>query len=207
MKIKFLPQNLNVEVEQGKSVMEAARENNLPVSSSCNGMCVCAECRIYIVDGEENVLPPSTKEVELIGGGHFVDRRRLSCQLFCFGDLTVDLSEQLEREQNEGGIKKQFLKKINKSSVEDSSSLGGVLLEQDKDLQKMSSADIKEDDLFSELEKEDDFYKVKGSHKPLEGRKQFEERSLKYKNRNSRNRNRSRSGSKNRYRNKSAKSR
>jgi len=186
MKIKFLPQNLNVELEQGKSVMEVARENNLPVSSSCNGMCVCAECRIYIVDGEENVLPPSTKEVELIGGGHFMDRRRLSCQLFCFGDLTVDLSEQVEREKKEGGIKKQFLKKINKNNIDDSSSLGGVLVEQNKDMQKMNFTDLIEDDLFSESEQEDDFYKVNVNNKSSA------ERHRKFRSRNDRNKNRKR---------------
>ena len=198
MKIKFLPQNLNVEVEQGKSVMEVARENNLSVSSSCNGMCVCAECRIYIVDGEENVLPPSTKEVELIGGGHFVDRRRLSCQLFCFGDLTVDLSEQLEREQEqkEGGIKKQFLKKINKSSVEDSSSLGGVLLEQDKDLQKMSTAEMTEEDILSsESGNEDDFYKANGNNNNTSSNRRNKKRYRDRERRRNRNRNRNRSHS------------
>ncbi len=195
MKIKFLPQNLNVDVEQGKSVMEVAKENSLPISSSCNGMCVCAECRVYIVDGEENVLPPSTKETELIGGGHFVDRRRLSCQLFCYGDLTVNLSEQVEREKKEGGIKKQFLKKINKDSLEDSSSLGGVLLEQDKDMRKMSADDITEEAILSsESEQGDDFYKVN------ENNKSSGERNQKYKNGNNRNRNRNRNRRRNRNR-------
>ena len=201
MKIKFLPQELSVEAEQGKSVMEVARENNLSISSSCNGMCVCAECRVYIIDGEENVLPPSTKETELIGGGYFVDRRRLSCQLFCYGDLTVNLSEQVEREKKEGGIKKQFLKRINKDSLEDSSSLGGVLLEQDKDMQKMSADDkmAEEGMRLSESEQEDDFYKANRNEKPSEDRNQ------KYKNRNNRSRNRNRN--RHRNRNRSAKSR
>ena len=136
MKIKFLPQNVSAEVESGKSVMDLAREKKLPVSSSCNGMCSCAECRVYIVKGEAHVLPPSAKEVELIGGGYFIDNRRLSCQLFCFGDVTVDLSEQVEREKQGGVMKKQFLKQISKDNKE-SSSLGGILLEQDTEINKV----------------------------------------------------------------------
>ena len=185
MKIKFLPQNLSVPAEQGKSVMETAREHNLPLSSSCNGMCVCAECKVYIVDGEENVLPPSTKETELIGGGYVIDRRRLSCQLFCFGDLTVNLSEQVERDKNQKGIKKQFLKKINKTELSESSSLGGVLLEQDKDIQKIMSAE-KADKPLAHLKEEDNFYESKKPSrqtKSYRNRRRYRSESRRYHNR------------------------
>ena len=138
MKIKFLPQNITVEGEPGKSLMECARENNLPISSSCNGRGICAECRVHIKEGEENTLPPSEKEITLIGGGCFIDRRRLSCQLFCFGPAVIDLSEQVARQKYQGGLKKQFLEKINKKSLEESAAEGGVFLEQDQDIQKIS---------------------------------------------------------------------
>ena len=131
MKVKFIPQNVSIEIKPGQSVMELARENNLPVSSSCNGRATCAECRVYIKEGEERVLPPSAKEADLIGGGIFIDNRRLSCQLFCFGDVTVDLSEQVERNQEGGMIKKRLLKQISKEK--DYSSVGGVLVEQDQE--------------------------------------------------------------------------
>ena len=136
MKVKFLPQNISVDIQSGKSVMELARENKLPVSSSCNGMCSCAECRVYVVEGEAHILPPSAKEVDLIGGGYFIDSRRLSCQLFCFGDVTIDLSEQVEREKQGGTVNKQFLKQISKNTMADSSSLGGILVE-DQEINKI----------------------------------------------------------------------
>ncbi len=137
MKVKFLPQNVSVEVPVGSSVLEAARANKLPISSSCNGMCACAECRVYIVEGEACVLPPNAKEVELIGAGHFLDDRRLSCQLFCFGDVTVDLSEQVEKLKYRKGITKQFLNKIHKKEV---SSVGEVLIQQDQEIKKITNA-------------------------------------------------------------------
>ncbi len=139
MQIKFLPQNLSVPAESGKSVMEIAKQHQLPVSSSCNGMGSCAECRVYVVEGEAHVLPPTAKEVEQVGGGYFLDNRRLSCQLMCFGDVTIDLSEQVERTQREKGITKKFLKKIHKEQV---SSLGGVLVEQDQEIRKLSKQDV-----------------------------------------------------------------
>ena len=149
MKIKFLPQNISIDVQSGKSVMELAKENKIPVSSSCNGMCSCAECRVYVVEGEAHVLPPSAKEVELIGEGYFIDRRRLSCQLFCFGDITLDMSEQVEREQ-QGGVRKQFLKQFSKEGGE-SSSVGGILVEQDQEMNKVQIPEEKESDLKTSL--------------------------------------------------------
>lgn len=159
MKLKFLPQNISVDIKSGKSVMELARENNLPISSSCNGMCSCAECRVYIVDGEAHVLPPSAKEMELIGGGHFIDNRRLSCQLFCFGEVTVDLSEQVEREKQGGIIKKQFLKHLSKDNSEESSSVGGILVEQDQEMNTISVSEKESDAPIG-----DEFYR-KGKRK------------------------------------------
>ena len=156
MKIKFLPQNISIEAVSGKSVMEQAKQNKLPVSSSCNGMCSCAECRVHIVEGESHVLPPTAKEVELIGGAYFLDQRRLSCQLYCFGDVTVDLSEQVERVQQQKGITKQFLKKIHKEEV---SSVGGVLVEQDQEIHKLTAKDIT-DMKAKNTDLSDDFYQT-----------------------------------------------
>ncbi len=143
MKIKFLPQKITIDANSSKSIMEWAKESKLPVSSSCNGMSSCAECRVYIVEGEEYVLPPSAKEVKLIGEGHFIDNRRLSCQLFCFGDVTIDLSEQVEKDQL-GGVKKQFLKQFSKIGKE-SSSVGGILVEQDKEMNTVQVDEETED--------------------------------------------------------------
>ena len=58
-----------------------------------------AECRVKIVEGEHNVLPPSKAELNLIGTNYFVDQRRLSCQVRCYGNITVDLTEQIERSE------------------------------------------------------------------------------------------------------------
>ena len=170
MKVKFLPQNISVDIKSGKSVMELARENKIPISSSCNGMCSCAECRVHIVEGEAHILPPSAKEVELIGGGHFIDNRRLSCQLFCFGDVTIDLSEQVEREKQGGIIKKQFLKQIAKDSSEESTSIGGILVEQDQEMSQVSVSEREESappagDDFYQTDKKEKYRKKRAYHK------------------------------------------
>lgn len=101
MKIKFLPQNIVVEGTPDKTLLKIATENQLEIRSICKGVPSCAECRVKIVEGESNILPPSKAELSLIGTSHFIDGRRLSCQVRCFGDVTVDLTEQVDRTDNQ----------------------------------------------------------------------------------------------------------
>ncbi|WP_413582156.1 2Fe-2S iron-sulfur cluster-binding protein [Bdellovibrio sp. HCB288] len=101
MKIKFLPQNIEVEATPDKSLLQIATENQLEIRSICKGVPSCAECRVRIKEGDSNVLPPGKAELSLIGTSYFIDGRRLSCQVRCFGDVTVDLTEQVERAENQ----------------------------------------------------------------------------------------------------------
>ena len=101
MKIKFLPQNIEVEGNPNKTLLQIATENKLEIRSICKGVPSCAECRVKIKEGEANLLPPSKAELNLIGTSYFIDGRRLSCQVRCFGDVTVDLTEQVERSENQ----------------------------------------------------------------------------------------------------------
>jgi 2Fe-2S ferredoxin len=133
MKVKFLPQNVEFEIKSGQTVMSLAHEHGIPIRSTCNGMPSCAECRVRVVDGEWNLNPPARKELGLIGTGYYIDQRRLSCQALCFGDITVDTTEQIEKSA-EGPVTKKFLTKVHKSSAQESYSLGGVLIEQDENL-------------------------------------------------------------------------
>ena len=133
MKIKFLPQNIEVDVNPDKSVLEIARELGLSIQSSCNGMCSCGDCRVFLKEGEAHVFPPTSKEIGLIGRGHYVDQRRLSCQLYCFGPVSVDLSGQEDR-SGQGKITKEFLERAQKKSPEEAKSLGGILIQEDEDI-------------------------------------------------------------------------
>lgn len=101
MKIKFLPQNIEVEGTPNKTLLQIATENKLEIRSICKGVPSCAECRVKIKEGESNVMPPSKAELNLIGTSYFIDSRRLSCQVRCFGDVTVDLTEQVEKSENQ----------------------------------------------------------------------------------------------------------
>ena len=132
-KIKFMPQNIEVEAPSDKSILEIAMENGLRIQSSCGGKASCAECRVFVVEGESHVLPPTSQELSLIGQGHFIDQRRLSCQLYCFGDVTIDLKEQLEK-ADAGSISKTFLKRIKKEKENQVRSIRDNLIEKDSEM-------------------------------------------------------------------------
>lgn len=101
MKIKFLPQDITIEGNSDKSLLELAFDNNIPIKSICKGVPSCGECRIKIADGDNNVNPPGRAELSVLGTNYFLDGRRLSCQVRCFGDITVDMQEQLDRDDNQ----------------------------------------------------------------------------------------------------------
>lgn len=98
MKVKFVPQNIEVEIKPNESVLKVAQDHGIHIQSVCKGIPSCAECRVHIKEGETNVVPPLQPELELIGTAYYIDQRRLSCQLRCFGDVVVDLTEQIEKE-------------------------------------------------------------------------------------------------------------
>lgn len=97
MKIKFLPQNIEVDVDPSKSLMKIATENGLKIKSICGGVATCAECRVRIIEGENSIPEPSKLELNMIGTSYYIDGRRLSCQVHCFGSVTVDLTEQINK--------------------------------------------------------------------------------------------------------------
>ncbi len=133
MKVKFVPQNVEFEIQSGESVLHVAQDNGIYIKSVCKGVPSCAECRCRVVDGEHNVLQPGPEELSLIGTGHFIDRRRLSCQLKCYGDITIDLSEQVAKQQGLiGGQKKKKLA-IKDDRIEDSAIRTNSASESDDD--------------------------------------------------------------------------
>ncbi|MDZ4661786.1 MAG: 2Fe-2S iron-sulfur cluster-binding protein [Pseudomonadota bacterium] len=132
MKLKFMPQNVEYEVTSDQSVLHVAQDNGIHIKSVCKGVPSCAECRVFISEGEQNVMPPSPQELSLIGTAYFVDQRRLSCQLHCFGDVTIDLSEQIEKAENALVGKKPRGARDDFDPKESNAVMGNVIFEEKK---------------------------------------------------------------------------
>jgi len=140
MKVKFMPQNIEIEITPNRSVLDLANEHGIYIKSVCRGVPSCAECRVKLVEGEHNVIPPNAKELNLIGTAYFVDQRRLSCQLKCFGDITLDMTEQLEK-QNQ--TVKRPRGSVTKEADESHARTGNFIFEQSDQTDRMRREDQK----------------------------------------------------------------
>ena len=89
-----------VEVSTGLTVMEGARDNNIPgIDADCGGACACSTCHVYVhPDWVEKLPAREPMEEDMLDFAFDVrDNSRLSCQIKlsdAIDGLTVDLPEK-----------------------------------------------------------------------------------------------------------------
>jgi 2Fe-2S ferredoxin len=93
-KVKILPLELEIEAEDGATIMEAAHERGLYWPTTCGGQGICTSCACSIEAGEANLEPIGRGELktmtEEMGEATVRARRlRLACQARVHGDVTV----------------------------------------------------------------------------------------------------------------------
>jgi len=82
--IEFDDTRHEVEVENGKSLMEGAVDNMIDgIIAECGGNCNCATCHVYIAEEWIAKLPtPQEAEKDLLeGAAEPQENSRLSCQI------------------------------------------------------------------------------------------------------------------------------
>ena len=92
-KVTLKPSGEVVIVEEGKNLLEALREQNIYIKSSCGGHATCSDCVIKIVSGEDYITPPPFSELKLLGNVFHITKERLACQTCLTGDVTIDISK------------------------------------------------------------------------------------------------------------------
>lgn len=71
--------------------MQALLDAGVPVASSCGGDAVCGKCVLKVIEGAENLSPPTPDELFLREkDGLPSEGVRVSCQCRVLGDVTVD---------------------------------------------------------------------------------------------------------------------
>lgn len=74
-----------VEVPDGLTVMEGARDNNIPgIEADCGGACACSTCHVYVDESWVDRLPAKeAMEEDMLDFAYQPDpaRSRLTCQL------------------------------------------------------------------------------------------------------------------------------
>ncbi len=76
----FQPHGKRLKASEGKTILEAAREVGVDITSICGGRGVCGKCRIIIRGGEECLSAPSKTERHTFSDDDFSSGFRLACQ-------------------------------------------------------------------------------------------------------------------------------
>lgn len=92
-KVTLKPSGEVVEVEEGKNLLVALREQNIYIKSSCGGHASCTDCIVKIVSGEDYITPPPFEELKLLGNVFHITKERLACQTCLTGDVTIDIGK------------------------------------------------------------------------------------------------------------------
>ena len=151
MKVKFLPDGVEYEIKSNQTILALAQEHGIHIQSVCKGIPSCSECRVNVAEGEYNLLPPNTTELNLIGTAYFVDQRRLSCQLRCFGDVVIDLTGQNEKTKEAVSSKRPRGYGPQKAAGESQAVMGNII----HDEEEQSRADVNERTVNMGLEEEE----------------------------------------------------
>lgn len=88
-KVTSLPDNVDIEVREGESVLEAALRSGVPLAHACGGRAKCSTCRIWILEGLGTAPERHEAERMLADRLSFGDQVRLACQLRPAGDLRI----------------------------------------------------------------------------------------------------------------------
>jgi 2Fe-2S ferredoxin len=94
-RIKFLPSGTEVEVTQGKILLDAALDNNVKINHNCGGNCACSTCHIIVEQGYETLNEKSEDEADMLDEvENLTDTSRLACQCKVKSDLVVRIPEK-----------------------------------------------------------------------------------------------------------------
>ena len=90
-KLVFAPSLKEIRLQEGRSVLDGAREAGVFVDSQCNGKGKCGKCRIRVIEGTAS--PFTAEESEFISQADRAQGHRLACMVRATGDLTVLIPE------------------------------------------------------------------------------------------------------------------
>lgn len=82
-KVTLKPSGEIVEIEEGKNLLSALREQDIYVKSSCGGVASCSDCIVKIVSGEDHLTPPPFSELKLLGNVFHITKERLALSDLC----------------------------------------------------------------------------------------------------------------------------
>jgi ferredoxin, 2Fe-2S len=87
--VRVEPAGVEIEVEDGEALMEAADRLGYGWPTFCHMQCLCGECWVEIRAGAENCSAVDPQEKETLTNTGRPAGARLACQLLVQGEVTV----------------------------------------------------------------------------------------------------------------------
>ena len=87
-KVLFSPQQREIEVDQGTSLLKAASKAGIKLEADCGGMGRCGKCKVVIPKGVTHITP---REREYLTPLEIRKKVRLACQAFVRSKVSVSL--------------------------------------------------------------------------------------------------------------------
>jgi 2Fe-2S ferredoxin len=80
-KVHFVDHNVEVEVEVGASILDAAKKAGAPEGDACGGVCACSTCHVYVDEGGDLLTEAEDEEEDILDKAFDVRMEsRLGCQ-------------------------------------------------------------------------------------------------------------------------------
>lgn len=94
-KVRFLKERLEVEIADGQTILEAAKQIGAPEGDRCGGVCACSTCHVYVVKGFDATSEIEDEEFDILDKAFDVrPSSRLGCQAKVHGDIEVEISDE-----------------------------------------------------------------------------------------------------------------
>jgi 2Fe-2S ferredoxin len=89
-KIRFLPTDVEIEVKEGTTILDAALDNNIRIDHNCGGNCACSTCHVIVEEGYDTLNEVTEDEEDMLDEAEgLTDQSRLACQCKVKADLVV----------------------------------------------------------------------------------------------------------------------
>ena len=139
--VVFMPDNKEVKVPEGTTLLEAAQAADVRLNASCNGKGACGKCKLIVESGDID-----TNSTHLLSEKEKEKNYALACQSIVRGDVTVRIPEETsERRLKVAGLGKEATEQLSGRVKEISPMLLELPLE-------LSAPTLDEDIIFSEAD-------------------------------------------------------
>lgn len=94
-KVHFALEQIDIEIEDGQTILDAAKKAGAPEGDRCGGVCACSTCHVYVVAGFDKLSEIEDEEFDILDKAFDVRASsRLGCQAKVHGDISVEISDE-----------------------------------------------------------------------------------------------------------------